>query len=113
MSAPPCAPVQRKTFGKYARGNELGELLANEVYEGEDPDSQELLDRLRFTVRDGRIVADDIDRLAKLQTWARERWPSWYTRRSVDQFGKNTGPTGKQIMDEAWADYLFWSERES
>ena len=112
MSAPPRAPAPRKTFGEYVHSNYMAVFLATEVGNDELPGAQEMLNRIRIGTQNGRIVADDIDRLDKLQTWARERWPTWYTRRSEDEFGKNTGPTGKQALAEIWADYLAWAEAD-
>ena len=54
-----------------------------------------------------KASAGGINSLTKLQTWARLRWPDWYTRRG----GKDhDGPTGKQVMALLWADYLAWAE---
>lgn len=103
MNATPLAPMTRQTFGKWLATFPVEDRFMETHFDGQTID----------VPRRMWLARDHFDSLAKLQTWARERWPTWYTRRGADQFGKNTGPTGKQIMGELWADYLSWSERES
>ena len=110
MTAPQRAP-DRKTFGDYMRLAHEKSAFSWVRRGAPNPHkNNELLDRLRLRAP-GRHVsfADDIDSLIKLQTWARHRFPTWYTRNAGDA---NDGPTGKQIMALLWADFLAWMEAE-
>ncbi len=57
-----------------------------------------------------RPAASEINCLRVFQTWNRERWPRWYVKRNE---GDEEHRTGKQIVEDIWADYLAWSEEES
>ena len=94
MSGLPRDPAGRKSFGDYMRL---------------PPDDRGILQVLPDLPRRLKAAADRIDSLLKLQTWARERFPDWYTRRGGEA---NDGPTGKQAMAYLWASYLAWAEAE-
>ena len=71
-----------------------------------------LFDQLEVQAIGGEPVVELIhghDSLAKRQTWARERFPTWYMRRSGEKYD---GPTGMQVMANLWAAYLALTEAE-
>ena len=93
VSALPVGRPQRKTFGEFIAAKRPTAAT------GFTADQARRL----------RLAGADIDTLTKLQTWARLRWPDWYTRRSGEKYD---GPTGKQVMAHLWAGYLAWAEAE-
>ncbi|MEE9250177.1 MAG: hypothetical protein V3U93_03505 [Alphaproteobacteria bacterium] len=99
MSGLPSNPSRRKTFGEYLATRPDEERHVRSVSEHLHPTFFKRL----------ALSADHFDSLVKLQTWARERWPFWYTRRGGE---KSDGSTGKQVMALIWASYLAWAEAD-